>query len=582
MSIDWDAPIAMDDGTVLRADVFRPITETQCPAILAYGGYGKNLRWQEGYPAAWAEVQEKYPEIMGGSSNNYQSWEYVDPEKWVPDDYAVVRVDARGTGRSPGVIENMSPREAQDLYTCIEWAGTQPWSTGKVGLSGISYLAILQWAVAPLQPPHLAAICVWEGAVDQYRDASHHGGILCTFARPWFEGQVRRVQYGWGSRGPRNPYTGILVTGDDDLSDEQLAANRINIGDERAVRGLDDDYYHARLPRLDKIVTPLLSAGNWGGAGLHLRGNIEGFLDAGSHLKWLEVHGGNHWAHFYDRYGLGLQKRFFAHFLKGEGDWLEQPRVLLQVRHPGERFVQRSENEWPLARTRWTPLYLQPAAATLDWRSPTEDQKATYQGLGAGLTLLTQPFEQETEVTGPIACKLWASSSTSDADLFLALRLFEPTGDEVLFQAAVDPRAPLTFGWLRASHRKLDPVRSTRQRPYHPHDEVQPLQPDRVYELDIEIWPTCIVIPAGYRLGLSVLGRDFDHGLTAATMGSTGLGMRGAGPFLHNDPVDRPAEIFDNQVSIYSGPERQSHLLIPIIPREEVGPAERQRSPNSD
>jgi len=218
MTIDWDAPIKMDDGVILRADVFRPVDDQRHPVIMAYGGYGKNLRWQEGYAAAWAEVLAKYPEITEGSSNNYQCWEHVDPEKWVPDGYAVVRVDARGSGRSPGVIDNMSPREVTDLYDCVEWAAVQPWSTGKVGLSGVSYLAIMQWAVAALQPAHLAAMCVWEGLVDHYRDASHHGGILCTFTRPWFEGQVRGVQNGLGSRGPRNPYNGMLVTGDQDLT----------------------------------------------------------------------------------------------------------------------------------------------------------------------------------------------------------------------------------------------------------------------------------------------------------------------------------------------------------------------------
>jgi putative CocE/NonD family hydrolase len=94
-----------------------------------------------------------------------------------------VRVDSRGCGRSPGYVEHWSPRETKDLFDCIEWAGKQPWSNGKVGLSGISYYAVNQWKVASIQPKHLAAICVWEGFADFYRELSHNGGIYNTFAQ---------------------------------------------------------------------------------------------------------------------------------------------------------------------------------------------------------------------------------------------------------------------------------------------------------------------------------------------------------------------------------------------------------------
>ena len=96
------------------------------------------------------------------------------------------------------------------------------------------------------------------------------------------------------------------------------------------------------MPDWSKVTVPLLSAANWGGQGLHPRGNFEGFVRAASQQKWLEVHGIEHWTHFYTDYGVALQKRFFDHFLKGEDTgWTKQPQVLLQVRHPGERFVER-------------------------------------------------------------------------------------------------------------------------------------------------------------------------------------------------------------------------------------------------
>jgi len=153
MRIDWDVPIVMDDGAIVRADVFRPAGEGHYPVILTYGPYGKGLSFQEGYPGQWNSMVGDHPEILECSTNKYQNWETVDPEKWVPDGYVCVRVDCRGAGRSPGYLDFFSPREMRDFYLCIEWAGTRPWSNGKVGLLGISYYAMNQWQVAALQPP---------------------------------------------------------------------------------------------------------------------------------------------------------------------------------------------------------------------------------------------------------------------------------------------------------------------------------------------------------------------------------------------------------------------------------------------
>src|SRR6201991_1235387 len=157
MLVDWDVPIAMDDGVILRANVFRPDDDVPHPVVLSYGPYGKDLAFQDGYPDAWAAMVERHPEVAAGSSNRFQSWEVCDPEKWVPDGYVCVRVDARGWGRSPGHIDPWSTREMFDLRDCIEWAGTQQWSNGKVGLLGISYYAVNQWQVAPVDPPPLGA-----------------------------------------------------------------------------------------------------------------------------------------------------------------------------------------------------------------------------------------------------------------------------------------------------------------------------------------------------------------------------------------------------------------------------------------
>jgi len=569
MRIDWDTPIEMDDGVVLRADVYRPVHEGKYPVIMSYGPYGKWLHFEDLYTDQWQRMALKHPDVTSGSTNKYQNWEVVDPEKFVTDNYAVVRVDSRGCGRSPGIMDLWSERETQDFYNCIEWAGVQDWSNGKVGLNGISYYAMNQWQTAALQPPHLAAICVWEGAADYYRDLSHHGGIYCTFPDKWFPSQVISVQHGKGSNGHLSRMTGDWVSGPDTLTEEILGANRKNFPVDCFENSLaTDEYWISRKPDYTKINVPLLSSANWGGQGLHPRGNFEGFEKSATEQKWLEVHGIEHWTEFYTDHGVKLQKKFFGHFLKGEETgWSEQPRVQLLVRHPGEKFVERHEEDWPIPRTQWTKFYLHPDSHRLDWEPQSESDKITYAGLGDGLTFVSPPLAKETEITGPIASKLWISSTTVDADLFLVLRVFSPDFKEVTFMGALDPRTPIAQGWLRASHRKLDPEKSRPFQPYHTHDEKQPLTPGSIYELDIEIWPTSIVVPEGHRIALSVRGRDYEYpGGPVEGLGTLGKVFTGVGPFRHDDPRDRPPEIFGGDVTIHTGPQMPSHVLLPVIP----------------
>lgn len=569
MQIEWDVPIAMDDGVLLRADVFRPPRPGRFPVILSMGPYGKGLHFADLYTDQWRRMIEQHPDVEAGSSNRFQSWEVVDPERWVPDGYACVRVDSRGAGRSPGFLDVWSHREAEDLRACIEWAAGQAWSSGKVGLNGISYMAMNQWQVAALEPPHLAALCVWEGAADYYRDLAHHGGILCTFGRAWFPSQIVRLQHGVGTRGYRSRMNGEWVSGPPTLSPEELGAARSDFYRDCLENPLaSDGYWRSRMPDWSKVTVPILSAANWGGQGLHPRGNFEGFTEAASKEKWLEVHGLEHWTHFYTDYGLGLQKRFFGHFLKGEdAGWARQPRVLLQIRHPGERFVERHEEEWPLRRTRWTRLYLDASDLSLRPEPPAREGRVTYAALGDGVTFLGRPLEEETEITGPVAARLHVSSETSDADLFLVLRVFAPDMKEVTFQGALDPHTPVAQGWLRASHRKLDPERTRPWRPYHTHDERQPLVPGQVYPLDVEIWPTCIVAPAGYRIALTVRGRDYVYpGGAGAGLGTFSPTFTGVGPFQHDEPRDRPPAIFGRNVTLHCGPADSAHVLLPVVP----------------
>ncbi len=411
------------------------------PVIMTHGPYAKWLAFQDGFARQWANLEAEHPDALAGSSNLYQNWETVDPEKWVPDGYAVIRVDSRGAGRSPGYLDIFSARETRDYYQCIEWAAAQPWCTGKVGLLGVSYYAMNQWQVAALQPPHLSAICPWEGGSDFYRDFTRHGGILNVFVRQWYPPQVAGVQHGAGERGPRHKVdrrSGSRAA-DPDRRGTGPAPGR-HAGCSPAGRPLDDSYYRERSPDLARITVPVLSSANWAHH-LHTRGNFEGYRRVASSQKWLEVHGLQHWVEFYTDYGIRLQKRFFGHFLQGEDTgWDAQPPVLLQVRRIDGSFEERAETGWPLPRTQWTRFHLDLAARRLPQQPDPVERSATFGALGQGLQFWTPPLEQELELTGPAAARLTVTSSTADADIFLTLRVLDPDGRDVTFASGQDPR----------------------------------------------------------------------------------------------------------------------------------------------
>lgn len=574
MRILWDVGIEMDDHVVLRADVFLPEPVGRYPALLSYGPYAKGLPFQVGYPTAWEALARDHPDVTAGSTNRYQNWEVVDPEKWTPHGYAVVRVDSRGCGRSPGFIDHFSARETADFAACIEWAASRAWCSGRIGTSGVSYFGMNQWQVAATRPAGLAAMCVWEGASDFYRDASHHGGILSTFWQHWFDKQIKVVQYGLGERGPRNPITGQLVCGDETLSEEQLAANRVDFGHQIADHPLLDGYHRERTADWSAIEVPLLSAANWGGAGLHLRGNIEGYLKAGSRQKWLEIHGLEHWTTFYTDYGRQLQLQFFDHFLKGvDNGWAQRPAVTVQVRHVDGSFTERLEPSWPSPDVRWLSLALDPSSGSMTEQPPAVGGSFEFDGHSDGHTFCLDPTDDVREFTGPVAARLWVSTTGPDADIFVTIRVFDPQAREITFVGAVDPHAPAAMGWLRLSHRELDREASRPWHPVHPHRQVVPTVAGEVYPVDIEVWPTSIVLPPGHTIAVTIGGRDYTNASGAdptrkpVTMSNFKNQMTGCGPFLHDDPTDRSPELVDVITTVHCGSGTPSRLLLPWLVR---------------
>ena len=325
--IEKDLDVPLRDGARLKADVFRPYDDGKFPAILNLGPYQKDKLWI-------------VPETLAEAPNEWMNWETVNPKWWVPRGYAAVRIDGRGTGKSPGQCEPWSLAEAVDFYDAIEWAAAQPWCNGKVGLLGISYFAINQWFVANLQPPSLKAIIPWEGFADLYRDALYHGGLLCLFMTNWYTAHLLHHLLGRAAR-------------------HQPDGWQVNTLHYWLRNNLDSGAFCSSQAQWDKIDVPMFSVGNWSGMGLHLRGNTEAFMRAATPHKKLRIHLGSHVHPFYTEDGRRDQIRFFDYWLKDiDNGVMDEPPVKLQSAKAPTLSNGATKHEWPLKRTRWTKLYL--------------------------------------------------------------------------------------------------------------------------------------------------------------------------------------------------------------------------------
>jgi uncharacterized protein len=549
--IEKDVKIPLRDGAVLYADIFRPDGGAErFPAIMSLGPYQKDKLWIP-------------PDDLEEKANPYMAWETANPLWWCPRGYACVRVDARGSGKSPGRSDPNSYQEAVDYYDAIEWIARRDWCSGNIGTLGISYHANSQWRVAGLQPPSLKAIIPWEGRADLYRDQTFHGGIYAMgFLHTWVATNMAHHLMG-------KPRT----TNPDAFNNNMLW--------EYASHNLDSDFWRQRSARWDRITVPMMSVGNWTGVGLHLRGNTEGFMLAASQNKKLRIHTGTHFHPFHSEEGRRDQLRFFDHWLKGHDTGImDEPPVKLQIRTGGKspkEYAFRFENEWPLARTQWTRMYLKLDAAEQNHdgspegalvREPVSKGSTTtylasppsHAGTASsapsvaagavgrtGISLQSAPLDQDTEVTGPMVLVLWVSGTSEDVDLFATIRNIGPDGKDVweAGQQGWDDVA-VTKGWLRASHRKLDPAKSLPYRPYHAHDERQWLEPGQVVQCHIEIWPSCMVFNQGHRIQLDVQPRD-------------GVG---ASVYKHYPPDYN----IGAKNTIHAGGEWESYLLLPVIP----------------
>jgi predicted acyl esterase len=301
---------------------------------------------------------------------------------------------------------------------------------------------------------------------------------------------------------------------------------------------------------------------------MHLRGNTEGYMRPASKHRRLRIHSGTHYHPFHAEEARIEQLRWFDQWLKGiDTGILDEPPVKLEIRTGGsldKPYAFRNEDDWPIPRTQWTKFYLRIDREPTDdngiegalvTTSPQQTGKASY-GQAApsrpgkmprGVSFETAPMTEDMEVTGPLVLNLWVSSTGKDVDIFATLRNIGPDGKDLLEMGQQgEPLQCLTKGWLRASHRKLDPEQSLPYRPYHAHNERQWLNAGEAVECQVEIWPTSIVLRKGHKLRLDISPAD-------------GVGTQ---HFTHFH-----ADYNQGQTAtIYSGGERPSYLLLPVIP----------------
>jgi predicted acyl esterase len=482
-----DVPVVLRDGVVMRANVFRPEGPGRHPVLLSLHPYGKDAlprprRW--GRPGYRVPLQFRLlPQSEPIAISAWTGWEAPDPVAWVERGYVVVNADLRGWGRSDGVGELLSAQEGDDGHDLVEWAAAQPWSTGKVGFCGVSYLALTQWATAATRPPHLAAICPWEGFTDLYRD----------FARP---GGVRE--------------DGFMV-----MWTTMLRAQRrspVRIRREQRARPLVDGWWAARDRAIEAIDVPALVCGSFSDHNLHSRGSFEGYRRIGSTAKWLYTHRGPKWATFYGAEAQAFQQRFFDHFLKGAANGMvEVPPVRLEVREDAATVTSvRGESSWPPPTARWTELALDAGHAAMVTEPAISLLPASVAvGTRRGRASFTWVVPEDVEVVGPMVAHLHVEAvDVDDVSLFVGVRKLRH-GRVVGFEGSYGfDRALMAQGCRKVSQRALDPSAGGPV-PRHLEDRRQLLRPGEVVAVAVELAPSATRFRAGEQLRLDVQGRWF-------------------------------------------------------------------------
>ncbi|GAA3290025.1 hypothetical protein GCM10020295_03310 [Streptomyces cinereospinus] len=424
-------------------------------------------------------------------------------------------------------------QEGRDCYDLIEWLGVQDWCTGKVAMSGTSYLAVSQWFTAAEQPPHLAAINPWEGVSDVYRDLVMRGGMPDT----GFAEQLQNNSF-WGN------------------------SRREDILTEAERHPLMHDLWENKIPQFDKITVPAYVVASYSNT-LHTAGTFRAWRRMASEDKWLRIHNTQEWPDYYDEANTEDLRRFFDRFLKGEDNgWEQTPRVrysLLDLE--GGDQVNIPADQFPPADVTLTKYYLDGRSRTLATTAPTAEATAGYTvGSNPDVVSFVTRFDQETVLAGYPKAHLWVEARGSDdMDLFVLVQKLDAYGTPLqqftvpnqgaLIQDVTERGASIlrykgSDGRLRVSMRHLDEALSTEDVPAHSFDRVEKLSPGEVVDVEIDLLPVGLVFYPGEQLRLVVSGRSL--------LGTMMPGNREYVPANSGEHV------------VHTGGERASYLQLPV------------------
>jgi hypothetical protein len=484
--------VAMPDGTELRYTVFLPDTGPgPWPVLLQYDGYA-------------------------AGTNPYENGQNVFGERMRQRGYAILGVNVRGSGCSDGTFDVFEHQWALDGYQVVEWAAAQPWSNGHVGMFGVSMPAIMSLYVAALDPPHLDAIAPTAALTDLYRDVAYPGGIFnATFPAAW-----TALQKGTGYQD-----TALVVAEDEGdprclgYTAEHAMPDRVTAV-QAAQHEYDDTFWARSLrDRIADIDTAVLSMTSWQDE--QVSGRVAEALKALDPATSFHVlTNGNHGVSVTAPAFADLQEDFFDHYVGGVANGFATATPHVMVWHELEQpaYAPRwvtGHSAWPAvtpvtynltADGRLTTATAAPGSASYVYPAPAPPaasvgsdappESLAYQAPGSGVSFTTDAFAGDVEMFGSASADLWLSSTAADTDLQVTLSEIRPDGQETFVQR----------GWLRASHRALDPARSTALRPYHPHTAaaVAPLTPGVPVPVRVEVFPSGHVFRAGSRLRLTV------------------------------------------------------------------------------
>ncbi|KAI8711053.1 Alpha/beta-hydrolase [Fusarium sp. LHS14.1] len=503
-----DIQVPVRDGNYVLADIYLP-PEGRFPTLVSSTVYGKRVVFSGPRLDDADEIAkfEEAEEIFFSTSDNspitipntggyfgswtkqrgYETISTFNTFFWVPRGYAMVKIDPRGVGQTPGrrgVL--VSDQEANDIFDVVEWTAKQPWSTGDVALSGNSYGANCQWQTVARKPKGLKAFIPYGTEVDLYRDLSFIGGVpTFKFLDLWTTGI--RVS------SPRWPDSEDIV---------QTFSKHLFF----------DDYWEKVQVPLESIRTPVFL----GAAQMlifHHRGPYEAWRRIGSRYKYLEIVDTNYysWPNCEAVYKLFL---FAERHLRGVDHREELEPVGMQMRIGYGDWYWRAESAWEIPGTKYVDWHLS-ADRTITTESPNTDKGVQTMSYAAdtepksdktGISFLSNPFEEDVELAGHFTATLSISSSSYDADVVVSLWAIDENEEVVKF--CVGPnKEPFASGLLRASRRKTDTAKSLPWRPWHTHTEEDcaPLKDGEVVEVNIEICPATARIRAGWRLRVDIL-----------------------------------------------------------------------------